>query len=172
MDGRINRLVLAGIILCAALLACGFPLESKTPSAPRTVIASTIFAMQTSVSTLQTPEPSEVSTVTPYWTDTSTPSPLPTAQNPLVIHETLCWLGPGPGYQVESSLHAGTRVILLGQGSIPGWWVVEGPVYHNPCWTPQQDLQFDPGYNFQGLPTYDPPATPKPTRTPKPTKTP
>ena len=166
MDGRIKPLVLAGIVFCAALLACGFPLESKTPSVQRTVLASTIFAMQTAVSTLQTPEPSETATFTPVVTDTTTPSPFPTAQNPLVIQNTLCWLGPGPGFQVSSSVHAGTRVVLLGQGSIPGWWVIEGPVYHDPCWIAQQELQIDISYDFHGLRTFYPPATPKPTKTP------
>ncbi|MGA7193357.1 MAG: hypothetical protein WBW94_06965 [Anaerolineales bacterium] len=168
MNGRVGRFALVGVILCAALLACRFPLESKTPSAPRTMLASTIFAMQTAVSTLQTPEPSEVPTLptfTPVPTDTGTPSAFPTAQNPLVIENTLCWLGPGPGYQIASSVHAGTRVILLGQGSIPGWWIIEGPVYHDPCWMYQKDLQIDIGYDFRNLPTYDPPATARPTKT-------
>ena len=165
MDGYIKRLVWAGIFLCTALLACGYPLESRVPNLERTVMAATVFAMQTEVSTLQTPAPSEAPTFTPVITNTITPSPLPTAQNPLVIRSTLCWLGPGPGYQVSSSLHAGTRVVLLGQGSIPGWWVIEGPVYHDPCWTPQQDLQIDIGYDFSGLRTFDPPSTPKPTKT-------
>ena len=168
MNGRIKRWALAAIVICAALLACGFPLESKMPGAQRTALASTVFAMQTTVSTLQTPEPSEVpiiSTFTPMPTITTTPSAFPTAQNPLVIQNTLCWLGPGPGYQVSSSVHAGTRVILLGQGSIPGWWVIEGPVYHDPCWMPQQDLQIDVGYDFHDLRMYDPPATPRPTKT-------
>ncbi len=120
MDGRIKRFLLAGIILCAALLACGFPVEGKIPSAQRTVLAATIFVMQTEVSTLQTPAPSDAATFTPVITDTITPSPLPTAQNPLVINKTLCWLGPGPGYEVASSLQAGTRVILLGVGSVAG----------------------------------------------------
>jgi len=165
MDGRIKRLAWTGILFCTALLACGFPLEGKAPKRPRVVIAATVFAMQTEVSTLQTPEPSETPTFTPVITDTITASPLPTAQNPLVIRNTLCWLGPGQGYQVSSSLHAGTRVVLLGQGSVPGWWVIVGPVYHDPCWTPQQDLQIDIGYDFSGLRTFDPPATAKPTKT-------
>jgi hypothetical protein len=166
MDGRIKHLAWAGIILCAALLACGLPLGSKASGAQGTLLASTIFAMQTEASTLQTPAPSDTPTLTPVITDTSTSTPFPTAQNPLVLRNTLCWLGPGPGYEVSSSVHAGTRVILLGQGSIPGWWVIEGPVYHDPCWMPQQDLQVDIGYDLHGLRTYDPPATPKPTKTP------
>src|SRR5271157_5361851 len=147
MDGRIKRFVVAGIIFCAVLLACGFPVEGEMPSAQRTVLAATIFVMQTEVSTLQTPPPSDTATFTPVVTDTSTYTPFPTPQNPLVLHNTLCWLGPGPGYEVASSVHAGTRVTLLGQGSIPGWWVIEGPVYHDPCWMPQQELQIDVGYD-------------------------
>lgn len=165
MNGRIKRFVFAAIIFFAVLLVCGLPL-GKTPNAQRTVLAATIFVMQTEVSTLQTPEPSDTATFTPVMTATITTSPLPTAQNPLVISKTLCWLGPGPGYEVASSLQAGTRVILLGEGSVPGWWIIEGPVYHDPCWMPQQDLQFDINYDFYGLQIYDPPSTPKPPKKP------
>jgi hypothetical protein len=164
MDGRIKRLT-AVIILGGTLLACGFPFENQTPSIQRTMLASTVFLMQTQLATLQTPAPSNTVIPTPVITATETFTPLPTAQNPLVIRDTLCWRGPGPGYVVSSAVHAGTRVILLGQGSIPGWWVIEGPVYHDACWIYQQDLQIDPGYSFQGLRTYDPPATPRPTKT-------
>jgi len=167
MDGRFKRLASASLILCAALLACGVLPQAKVPDAQRTLLASTAFFMQTEAATLQTPQPSDTPTFTPVITSTGTASPLPTAQNPLVTVTTLCWRGPGHGFEVSSSVKAGTRVILLGQGSVPGWWVIEGPVYHDPCWMPQQDLQIDPGYNFQGLRTFDPPPTPKPTKTPK-----
>jgi len=166
MDGRIKRFALVGIIFSAAMLACSFPLRSKAPNVQRTVLAATIFIMQTGISTLQTPEPSDTATFTPVIPDTITSSPLPTAQNPLVINKTLCWLGPGSGYEVASSLKAGTRVILLGEGTVPGWWIIEGPVYHDPCWVPQQDLQFDINYNFYGLQMIDPPSTPKPSKKP------
>jgi len=164
MDGRIKRYILAGITLAVALLACGFPIEDKVPSPQQTVLAATVFVMQTAISTLQTPQPTDTATLTPVITTTSTYTPFPTPQNPLVIHDTLCWLGPGTQYEVASSLHAGTRVMLLGQGSVPGWWIVVGPVYHDPCWTPQQDIQVDIGFDFSGLHTYDPPPTPKPAK--------
>lgn len=165
MVGPAKHLLLVSIILIAVALACGFPLQGKLPSPQRTADAATIFVMQTEVSTMETPAPPDTPTLTPVITATSTNTPFPTPQNPLVLRETLCWLGPGRIYPVSSSLHAGTRVILLGQGSIPGWWVVEGPVYHDPCWTPQQDIQIDIGYDLSGLPTYDPPPTPKPKAT-------
>ncbi|HUI88165.1 MAG TPA: hypothetical protein VLX61_05525 [Anaerolineales bacterium] len=167
MDGRIKHLAVAGILLAAALLACGFPAGENPPSAQRTMLAATVFLMQTEVSTLQTPPPSDTATFMPVPTDTGTASPVPTPQNPLVVQNTLCWLGPGPGFQVSSSVHAGTRVILLGQGSVPGWWVIEGPVYHDPCWMPQQDLQIDVGYDFHELQIFYPPPTARPTKTPK-----
>ena len=167
MDGSFKRLAAGGLILCGALLACGLLPQVQAPAAQRTELASTAFVMQTEAATLQTPQPSDTPTLTPVITPTSTPSPFPTAQNPLVTVTTLCSRGPGKGFEVSSSVKKGTRVILLGQGSIPGWWVIEGPVSHDPCWIPQQDLQIDAGYSFQGLRTFDPPSTPKPTKTPK-----
>jgi len=165
MDGRIKLFLWVGIVIMAVTLACGVSSGGKIPVPQRTVDAATIFVMQTEVSTLQTPAPTDTPTFTPVITATSTFTPFPTPQNPLVVRDTLCWLGPGRPYPVASSLHVGTRVNLLGQGSIPGWWVVEGPVYHDPCWTPQQDIQIDIGYDLNGLPTYDPPPTPKPRAT-------
>ena len=166
MDGWFKRLA-ACLILCGALLACGFLPQVQAPAAQRTLLAATAFFMQTEAATLQTLPPADTPTFTPVLTSTLTASPFPTAQNPLVTINTLCWRGPGKGFEVSSSVKKGTRVILLGQGSIPGWWVIEGPVYHDACWISQQDLQIDAGYNFQGLRTFDPPPTPKPTKTPK-----
>lgn len=117
-----------------------------------------------------TPTPSSTAIPTHMPTATQTPTP----QNPLVIQDTLCW--NGPGYDEVSSVMTGTRVELLGRGSIEGWWVISNPRYHTPCWMWESDLQISPG-DFANLPIYTPPPPlPRPTKKPPdphdPTQTP
>src|SRR5258708_24576533 len=147
MRSQIARLALAGLTTCFLSLACGLAGTGAIPNAEHTQVAVTIYAMQTEISWERTAE-AVTSTLTSTETPTVTYFPIPfaTPQNPLVIHDTLCWLGPGPGFEVSSAIRAGTRVVLLGYGSIPGWWVVSNPVYHDPCWMYQQDLQVDSNY--------------------------
>jgi uncharacterized protein YgiM (DUF1202 family) len=83
----------------------------------------------------------------------------------------LCWQGPGPKYEVVSALTKGSRVKLLGQGSISGWYIVRNPIYHDPCWVQQTDLQIEPGTDLLSLQIFNPPPTYTPTQ-PPPTSTP
>ena len=114
------------------------------------------------------PTPIPSSTAIPTHTPIATVTPTP--QNPLVIRDTLCWNGPGQTYNVVSAVMAGTRVDLLGRGSIEGWWVVSNPIYHTPCWLRESDLQIDS--IFSTLPIFTPPPQYSPTRKPHPDPTP
>jgi hypothetical protein len=81
---------------------------------------------------------------------------------------------------VVSALKEGKRVEIIGRANIAGWWIVDNPIYHDPCWSQAEYLQVDPGFNPLVLPVYAPPPTPTftptntptPTRTPRPTRTP
>jgi len=131
--------------------------------APGTMVVETITALAAQALTSQAAI-TATDTLTPASppTNTSIPGVTATAKSPVVINDTLCWLGPGPGYVVSSSILTGTNVVLLGQGSIPGWWIVSDPIYHDPCWIYQQDLQIDPNYDLSNLQTFYPPYTPTP----------
>jgi hypothetical protein len=177
MRRRSWRIALVPFIGIFLSLACGLAGGSRTggpfPDAGHTQVAVTIYSMQTEISASGTLAAASVTaTDTPTATFVYMPSVYVTAQNPVVIDDTLCWLGPGPGYEVSSAVRAGTRVVLLGYGSLPGWWVISNPVYHDPCWIPQQDLQIDLNYSLNGLQVFYPPPTATSTRTPKPTRTP
>jgi hypothetical protein len=87
-----------------------------------------------------------------------------------VLETTLCWKGPGAQFEVVSALKKDERVELVGQASISGWWIVDNPIYHDPCWAQAGHLQIEPGYNTSALPLYTPPPTP--TATPTDTRTP
>lgn len=181
---------LASLIMLVALQACAaFPASIQVNSGGNTdatALAATISVMQLTLSALQTP-PSPLPTATVTLTEipiptnpalflTMSPSPTfnPNAKNSTVIHDALCWLGPGPGYVVSSAILGGTRVTLLGWASIGSWWVVDNPIYHDPCWIFQDDLQIDYGVNPYSLRIFYPPPTltPTVTSTSTPTRTP
>jgi uncharacterized protein YgiM (DUF1202 family) len=107
-------------------------------------------------------------------TITDTPAPTATPQNPLVLRDTLCWVGPGPQYDVVSALKTNTRVELIGRGTVTGWWVVTNPIYKDACWVKAADVQIEPGFDTSTLKLINPPPTPTPTpsQTPTPTPTP
>jgi hypothetical protein len=90
--------------------------------------------------------------------------------NPLVLETILCWEGPGAKFEVVSALKKDERVELIGRASIAGWWIVDNPIYHDPCWAQAEYLQIESGFNTSALPVYTPPPTP--TSTPTNTRTP
>lgn len=115
--------------------------------------------------------PEEVqATETPAPINTSTSTPVP--QNPLVLRDSLCWVGPGNKYDVVSALKTGTRIELIGRGTVDGWWVISNPIYKDACWVRAEDIQIEPGFDTSTLKLIDPPPLPTVTWTPSPTWTP
>ena len=160
-----------GLTLALMLAACNLPLSdiTPTPDTAGTAVAATLSAILTANASAPT---LESGTVTPTASPTETALPLATPQNPLVVKDALCWQGPGPVYEVTSAVKAGTRVELLGRGSVGTWWIIRNPIYHDPCWVQADVLQIEAGYNLSGLKVFNPPPTPTFTPTPAPTKTP
>ena len=159
-------------------LACNMPGAGDTGKTATAVIQSAVAQASTlSVQTsgLPGPQPPQAETPIPQ-VDTPVPGETATPGDPLVLHTTLCWVGPGAQYEVVSALKEGERVPLLGKGSIPDWWIVKNPIYRDPCWAQAGDLQVDPGVNVAALQVYYPPPTPTytptETLTPTPTNTP
>lgn len=171
-----HGLVFVLLALMIITQACNLPASGgPTPDAQGTAVAATLTAIQ-NMAGAPPPVVGNTATPVPPPTETSqpTPTPTPTPQNPLVLETSLCWVGPGDVYEVVSALKEGERVELLGQGSIPGWWIVKNPIYRDPCWVQANALQFDPGFNVSGLKVYYPPPTPTftPSNTPTATYTP
>jgi uncharacterized protein YgiM (DUF1202 family) len=173
MPRTLLRLALAGLILLLADVACNIPSASPTPNADATMLAVTYIAYETNNAATQTALPSN-NTTTPVPTNTISLQVTSTANNPLVIRDALCWVGPGNAYEVVSAVKTGTQVQLVGRGSLSGWYIITNPIYHDPCWIETANLQIDPGYNISGLPIINPPPTPTPTltNTHEPTTTP
>lgn len=156
-------------------LACNLPGGGNTGLTATAVIGSAVAQASSLVvgtTEYSNPPPAPLAD-TPIPTDTLPPSETLTPQDPLVLNATLCWVGPGPQYEVVSALKQGERVPLLGKGSIPDWWIVRNPIYRDPCWVQAKDMQVDPGVNVAVLQIYYPPPTPTstPTETPVPTAT-
>jgi hypothetical protein len=167
------------LILAITLAACNMP-SSTTPTpaldAAATMVAATISAIQTSTALAPTASmPATTDTPTLTLTtpaETATFTPFPTPQNPLVVKDALCWMGPGPAYEVVSSVKKDTRVELLGRGSTGAWWIISNPIYHDPCWLAADVLQLDAGFNLTNLKVFTPPPTPTATATSTATPTP
>jgi hypothetical protein len=172
LSARIGILV-AVLILVAA--ACNFP-SIATPTAvniEQTAVMGTLSALATQVAQTSVPA-GNTATARPTSLSSATnpPQVSPTPQNPLVVKSSLCWVGPGPVYEVVSAVKQDERVTLLGRGSIDAWWIIDNPIYHDPCWVMADVLQFDSGFNISGLKVFTPPPTPTPTVTKTPTATP
>jgi hypothetical protein len=163
---------LTGLFVIIILASCTLPgAEGESPDLVATWVAATLTAIQTSVPvTSATPVPPAQPSATLTPTASETLPPTSTPQNPLVLETTLCWEGPGAQYEVVSALKKDERVEIIGQASIAGWWIVDNPIYHDPCWAQARHIQIEPGYNTIFLPVFTPP--PSPTPTPMNTRTP
>ncbi len=155
-----KRYVVPLFVLVTLLLACNLPSNLPATEAP----ASAPEVGEPSVPQV------EISTATPTAMATDTPAPTATPQNPLVLRDTLCWIGPGNKYPVVSALKPNTRLEMLGRGSVDGWWIISNPIYKDACWVQAQDVQLEPGYDVSALKIINPP--PLPTATWTPTKVP
>lgn len=171
-----NMSIIFSLLMLVLLSACNLP-NSNEEEAPQdtiaTWVAKTLTAQAVSVPiSTSTPVPEVGVTLAPIPSATEL-LPTSTPQNPLVLETTLCWKGPGTQFEVVSALKKDERVELIGQGSLAGWWIVDNPIYHDPCWAQAKDLRVEPGYNTAALPIYTPPPTPTstPTNTATPTAT-
>jgi hypothetical protein len=168
-------LIIISLFLVVLLGACNLPGPTEEAEAVQDTVATwvaTTLTAQAASAPMPTSTPLSAENPTPTLTATET-LPTSTPQNPLVLETILCWKGPGAQYEVVSALKKDERVELIGQGSIAGWWIVNNPTYHDPCWAQAKYLLIDPGYNTSTLPVYTPPPTPTstPTNTAIPTAT-
>lgn len=114
-------------------------------------------------------EPIVLSAEEPLTLATSTPTPQAESSPPppVINTDTLCWKGPGPLYEVISSVLAGTEVVLQGRGLEGDWWIIENPRFEGvTCWVRGQDLELSPLLDLSNLPLIKAPPPPTPTPTP------
>ncbi len=100
--------------------------------------------------------------------DLTTATPEPTPSPPSVATDALCWKGPGPAYEVVSSLAEGIEVTILGRGVEGDWWVIDNPRYPGVrCWAPGEDIEVEPNYVYPST-LFEIPPLPTPTPEPIP----
>ncbi len=145
------------ILFAGLLTGCELP-GAATPDYIATSIAATVAARAEIATPSGTPAAADSSSAPPP-TITLTPTQTATPQNPIVLRDALCFLGPGDPYEVVSSIKAGTPLELVGRGSLAGWWIVRNLLYPNPCWIAAQYIQIDPNTNIACLQIFDPPPT-------------
>ncbi len=164
MRAKQRRFLIAAIAVGMVLVGCNLPKPTPTPSFSATSLGGTLAGLQTSAAVTQT-------AMGMFATSTFSVAPaIPAAtenpsQNPLVTADSLCWAGPGNQYEVVSAIRSGTRPELLGRATIPGWYIVRNPIYHDPCWIPAANVEISPSTDLSALPYFSPPATPTPTPT-------
>ena len=80
------------------------------------------------------------------------------AQPELYLEEiALCWVGPGPLYEVVNSIPQGSSVELVGIGDVEGFLVVQEPKYQRPCWLQAKFAGEVPEEVLRSLTTIDTP---------------
>ncbi len=64
---------------------------------------------------------------------------------PTINRDLLCWKGPGPLYDVVSSIRAGIEVEILGIGVNGGWFIIDSPRFPGAsCWVEEEKIDLDP----------------------------
>ncbi|MGA7193180.1 MAG: hypothetical protein WBW94_06065 [Anaerolineales bacterium] len=166
MSKRKWIVLLSSLSLLFAMLACNIGVRKPAPTLTNVLPSSISVSVEPSLTETQTATElatTESTTSIPATNTIGAPTSTPTPQNPLVTTTAYCWSGPTSTklkYEVISSIQAGTRVQLLGQGIVEGWWVIRDPRYGDPCWIQQQDVQLDPSYDLSTLQTFAVPSTP------------
>lgn len=112
---------------------------------------------QTAAAYTPTPLPA-TDTPIPLFTDTPTLEPTPAVTSiPKISGNTACYAGPGSQYGLISNLSDTEEVYVMGIGSVPGWYVIENPIYGSLCWVSASYVTFDPSFDVSTLPTMYPP---------------
>jgi WD40 repeat protein len=112
-----------------------------------------------------TPTPTKAPQI--FFTPSPPPTPTPVFLGPptfVVTTPAYCRTGPGPGYEIVTSLRTGDTAPIIGasEPGLPKWWVVT--VLDNQCWV-YSGLGETTG-DLTGIPVYRTPPTPFPTRSP------
>ena len=160
MHLRYLRLIIIGLAGIMIATAC----QSQITPPPVDTIATAVaqaasdLLTQTAVASSPTPPPPTI-TITPSPTETGTATP--TLSGPPRLPQTVtegagCFFGPGPTYTLETHLHKGKGVQLLGVGSVPGWYIIRDPYFHRPCWISVNDLKIFPGTDPSTFPVMTP----------------
>jgi hypothetical protein len=135
----------APVLLLPLVMAACTPAAHPTPTSLAVQqLAATMAASMINTQTAATEAASSSTPAAPVATPTIKPTLFISAS------EANCLSGPGPDYQVITSLAAGTTVDLIAKDTAEGYWVVLDPATHSQCWVNVQDAT--PTGSFDLLP--------------------
>ena len=163
MTFRFLRLAVIGLVAILVSTAC--TPEAAQPSADEMATAVAHAASDLLTQTAAASSPTASATFTPKATPTQTATITPTSappKPPLVVNFAGCWRGPSPSYVLVSNISKGQRVDLIGIGSVPGWYVIINPYFHQACWIQAVNLSIHVGTDMTKYPIM----TPSPLATP------
>lgn len=151
------------VILVSAILSTSCAPQQSNAAPTFDVIGTTaaqlasMMLTQTAAAYTPTPLPA-TDTPIPLFTDTPTLEPTPAVTSiPKISGNTACYAGPGSQYGLISNLSDTEEVYVMGIGSVPGWYVIENPIYGSLCWVSASYVTFDPSFDVSTLPTMYPP---------------
>jgi len=159
---RFSRLAYIGFLLFCMSAACSPQATPPPVDSLATNIALGVIVARSQTAQALPPSPTATATQIPTPLPTITSSP---TQQPVVTHLAACWFGPGRAYNLESNIKKGESVELLAVGTVPGWYIIRNPYFHQPCWIQSENLSLDPAFD----PSQFPMMTPWPTRIVPPT---
>jgi uncharacterized protein YgiM (DUF1202 family) len=89
----------------------------------------------------------------PQFTETPTLEPVPVETTfPIVSGNTACYTGPGTNYELVSNISDTEEVYVLGISAVPGWYVIENPIYGSMCWISAANMKFEADFDLSTLP--------------------
>jgi hypothetical protein len=156
MNLRLHTFAITWIV---AILAAACATQPSAPSgdAMATAVAQAAVALLTQTAAAASPTPPATATATPNPTNTIEPTSTVPFRNPQTVGFASCWLGgPGQNYPLDSHLNNGKAVEVVGTGSVPGWFIIRHPKFHNLCWILATELKVFPGTDFSTLPVMTP----------------
>jgi len=158
MNRKLLPAYMIGLEIIFITTACT-PKATATPVDIMGTAAQLALVMLTQTVAAFSPTPMPpTDTPTPSFTDTPAVTPTKTAppKRPVVMEFTGCWTGPGDTYTLISNIDPKKYVDVIGIGSVPGWYVIRNPYFHNPCWIEIAHLKIDPNMNFSIFPVMTP----------------
>ncbi len=125
------------MVAISAVIAMGACTSKATPPPVDTMatnVAQLAFDMLTQTAAAASPTPTQTLTPAPTDTPAVTATSEDYGRQPMTLSYAACWFGPGASYRLESNISKGKGVDLLGIGSVPGWYIIRNPYFHQPCW--------------------------------------
>jgi hypothetical protein len=161
MKKRLLSLTIIGLGTIIIMTACA-PAPNSPPTlsadAMSTAAFQQVYVMLTQTALAASPTPSMTPSPTGLPTETFTPEPTSNVplKRPVVTAFTGCWKGPGPQFTLISNISAKKYVEVIGVGSVPGWYVIRNPYFHNPCWIEAIYVKLDPRLDTSKFPVMTP----------------